>query len=302
MKNKPLTIYEYKNCGTCKKAIQYLDRKGLAYERIPIREQPPTLGELQRMAESMIKHIALVLILTLGMPLLPFSAVAQTSATPLRVGELPKHLALDIKESFWGWGALGLAVGAGITAGLWQYDHAISADLTQHAIFGTTGNTIFDHLGAPYTMAGASLVTTIVGTSLHDDKLQTTGESMMESLFLSELIVFGAKYAFHRTRPDGEKHSFPSGHTVGVFSSATVLQMMYGWKFGVPAYALASAVALSRVDAHTHFPSDVVMAAALGTVLAYGTSRLHKRLHNHFMTIVPNCSNNQYGLLLSRDF
>lgn len=49
MNSTSLKIYEYKNCGTCKKALQYLDRNGIAYESIPIREQPPTLSELQRM-------------------------------------------------------------------------------------------------------------------------------------------------------------------------------------------------------------------------------------------------------------
>ncbi len=49
MKNAHLTIYAYQNCGTCKKALAYLDRKGIAYKKIPIRDQPPTMQELKRM-------------------------------------------------------------------------------------------------------------------------------------------------------------------------------------------------------------------------------------------------------------
>lgn len=44
-----LKFYAYKNCDTCRKAIKYLDRKGVGYELIPIREQPPTKTELKTM-------------------------------------------------------------------------------------------------------------------------------------------------------------------------------------------------------------------------------------------------------------
>lgn len=44
-----MKIYEYKNCSTCRKAIQYLDSKKIAYERVAIVDSPPTLTELKRM-------------------------------------------------------------------------------------------------------------------------------------------------------------------------------------------------------------------------------------------------------------
>jgi len=42
-----LKFYAYKNCDTCRKARKYLDGKGIEYELIPIREQPPTKAELK---------------------------------------------------------------------------------------------------------------------------------------------------------------------------------------------------------------------------------------------------------------
>ncbi|MCB0394594.1 MAG: Spx/MgsR family RNA polymerase-binding regulatory protein [Bdellovibrionales bacterium] len=42
-------IYEYKNCSTCKKALQFLDKKKVKYEKIPIVEKPPTVRELKTM-------------------------------------------------------------------------------------------------------------------------------------------------------------------------------------------------------------------------------------------------------------
>ena len=50
---KPIRVYEYKNCGTCRKALKYLDEKGVSYERIAIREQPPSMAELKKMLKAL---------------------------------------------------------------------------------------------------------------------------------------------------------------------------------------------------------------------------------------------------------
>lgn len=44
-----LRFYEYKNCDTCRRAKKFLEARGVAFEAIPIREQPPTRAELTRM-------------------------------------------------------------------------------------------------------------------------------------------------------------------------------------------------------------------------------------------------------------
>jgi arsenate reductase (glutaredoxin) len=49
MKQENLKVYEYKNCGTCKKALKFLDVHGIAYQKIAIRETPPTMDELKQM-------------------------------------------------------------------------------------------------------------------------------------------------------------------------------------------------------------------------------------------------------------
>jgi membrane-associated phospholipid phosphatase len=74
------------------------------------------------------------------------------------------------------------------------------------------------------------------------------------------------KYSIRRVRPDDTPFSFPSGHTAVSFASATVLQRHFGWKIGVPAYALASYVGASRIQAKRHYFSDVAFGAALGIV------------------------------------
>lgn len=48
---KPLKVYSYDGCDTCRKAFKFLSERKIAHEVIPIREQPPTLAELKAMLE-----------------------------------------------------------------------------------------------------------------------------------------------------------------------------------------------------------------------------------------------------------
>ena len=47
-----LTVYEYAKCSTCRKALQFLDKHGVAYEKKPIVETPPSRAELVKMLEA----------------------------------------------------------------------------------------------------------------------------------------------------------------------------------------------------------------------------------------------------------
>ena len=215
--------------------------------------------------------------------------------------DIPRHLGMDMKETFWGWGSLILALGAGATGVLYTQDHKIQDSFETYALFGNTGDSVLGYMGAPYTMAGVGIILTGVGAGIHNTKLRTTGEAVLEALFWTELFTIGLKYAFNRTRPDGSGQSFPSAHASGAFSTATVLQMMYGPKAGVPAYALATLVAISRVDSDKHFASDVLMGAVLGSAIAYGTSRYHKKIHNNFV-LTPSFSSDMYGFNINGTF
>lgn len=42
-------VYLYHGCGTCKKAVKFLEASNVAFTAIPIREQPPTAAKLRRM-------------------------------------------------------------------------------------------------------------------------------------------------------------------------------------------------------------------------------------------------------------
>lgn len=47
-----IKVYTYKKCGSCRKATQWLDSKGIAYDEQAIRETPPTRRELQTMLNA----------------------------------------------------------------------------------------------------------------------------------------------------------------------------------------------------------------------------------------------------------
>ena len=48
-----MKIYVYKNCDACRKAVKWLRARGLDFEELPIREQPPAKDELKRMCDAM---------------------------------------------------------------------------------------------------------------------------------------------------------------------------------------------------------------------------------------------------------
>ncbi len=66
-------------------------------------------------------------------------------------------------------------------------------------------------------------------------------------------------------RPDG--YSFPSGHTISSFATATVLWFC-SWKLALPATCMAALIGFSRCYLFCHYPSDVVFGALFGIVIA----------------------------------
>ena len=44
-----MKVYEYAGCSTCRKALKFLDARGVAYQAVPIVETPPSTAELKTM-------------------------------------------------------------------------------------------------------------------------------------------------------------------------------------------------------------------------------------------------------------
>lgn len=97
-----------------------------------------------------------------------------------------------------------------------------------------------------------------------------------ESLAVTLGATFVLKYSIDESRPNGGSQSFPSGHTSVSFSAAEFMRKRYGWEYGVPAYAAASFVAYSRVEARQHHPQDVVAGAGIGILSSYIFTKPYK--------------------------
>lgn len=125
----------------------------------------------------------------------------------------------------------------------------------------TIGNFVFQ-IGAGFATYGA-------GKSMGNKKLAYTGRDIVRAQVVSQVMVQALKYTVRRDRPDqSNDKSFPSGHSASGFATATVLQRYYGWKVGVPAYALGSYIALARMSWNRHHATDVVMGAGFGIAAA----------------------------------
>jgi undecaprenyl-diphosphatase len=134
-----------------------------------------------------------------------------------------------------------------------------------------------------------SVLMIAAGAGIHDTTLRDAGRDSFESELLAAGVVTPLlKRAFGRARPiqnegshsfhplNGHFESFPSGHATNAFAFATAIAGHYdGWVVPTIVYTIASGVAVSRVNDHVHFPSDVVAGALIGHAVAKGILARH---------------------------
>lgn len=159
-----------------------------------------------------------------------------------------------------------LAIGAAAAFGSHAADKSVSRSLSTYktldeplepgAVIGST----------PFQL-GASFTTYAIARLTNHPRLTEVSADLFRAQLLAQGLTIGLKQGFRRQRPEGSGYAFPSGHTTVSFASATVLQRHYGWKLGLPAYGVASYVALSRVQMRRHYLSDVAFGAALGIAM-----------------------------------
>jgi membrane-associated phospholipid phosphatase len=111
----------------------------------------------------------------------------------------------------------------------------------------------------------------------------------VESTAISYLIQSSFKHAFGRSRPSSERgprsfeffggdKSMPSGEVTLAFTMAGVITSQYDqWWVKLLAYSLAAAVGAGRIARDSHWASDVVVSAALGTAVAKSVVWRHRK-------------------------
>jgi membrane-associated phospholipid phosphatase len=105
----------------------------------------------------------------------------------------------------------------------------------------------------------------------------------MRTVMLAYLANIGLKYVVRRPRPQLEglpplsstvtSLSFPSAHSTTSFAAARALTAGNGGLPAAPVYAVAKAMAVSRIYVGVHYPTDIAAGAAFGTALAELCSR-----------------------------
>jgi membrane-associated phospholipid phosphatase len=219
------------------------------------------------------KRVAmLAIVLTFAArPALAQTAAPEPAEKPPSFGSIFTDLGPDFLHLVsWQSGAI---LGVGGAASLLVHDS--DASITRRASQSLTVDTIFDQgagIGNGATQIGAALAVYGIGRAFHDATTASTGADLIEAQIVNAALTASIKVAVNRERPDGGSYSFPSGHSSASFATAAVLARHLGWRAGVPAYAVASYVAASRLPENKHYTSDVIFGAAVGIVAGRATT------------------------------
>lgn len=127
-----------------------------------------------------------------------------------------------------------------------------------------------------------------VGYFSKNSNLLGAGRDSLESeLWAAGVVTQAIKFAIGRNRPNADagtyhfepfssRDSFPSGHATNAFAAATAIAGHYDtWVVPTIVYSVATGVAMSRVNDHVHWPSDVVAGALIGRAVGRGIVNRH---------------------------
>jgi hypothetical protein len=118
--------------------------------------------------------------------------------------------------------------------------------------------------GSQYLHLPVAVAWWVVAGAAGSSRHAATGRDLLRAQIAAVSWTYGIKIPVGRTRPNGDPHSFPSGHASTSFATAAVLQRHYGWKAGLPAFLAAAYTGVSRVNANQHWASDVIFGSAVG--------------------------------------
>jgi membrane-associated phospholipid phosphatase len=203
--------------------------------------------------------------------------------------EFLKHLISDQKSIWtspahlrWADGAWLFPLAA-VTAGFLATDRSVPPALTSDQTKLNRYVSISNY--GLYSMVGATGGLYIWSKLSHDDHQRETGLLAGEAAIDSLAVATALKYAFGRERPYVDHglgnffqggDSFPSDHSLIAWSIASVIAHEYpGPLTQVGVYGLATLVSATRVMGQQHFPSDVVVGAAVGWLIGREVYRAH---------------------------
>jgi len=206
------------------------------------------------------------------LPTLDLAAAFQQPAgpppTPRHTGikAMAKELVTDVKLLPSKENLMWAIIGGGLALAV----HPADDNVNRALVGNTTAENFFKPgqvLGSLATLMGTSVAVYATGRIRDQPRVSHVGMDLIRSLAIAEGLTQTLKYTTRRERPDGSgATSFPSGHAADTFAFATAMERHLGWRFAVPAYVLASYVAISRLPANRHWLSDTVVGAAVGII------------------------------------
>jgi hypothetical protein len=173
------------------------------------------------------------------------------------------------------------AAGAGALGAFMAMDEPLNRLMARDGVPGAL-ETPFrwgEEWGRLRTMQFLSAGVYVGGLLSGSDAVRVTGRLMGEALVLSGLPAIALQYGLGRSRPvsgrgawdyhylewGNERQSLPSGHVTVAFAISTVLAKRIGETWAViPLYSAAGLTALSLGWTGEHWPSDLLIGAALG--------------------------------------
>jgi membrane-associated phospholipid phosphatase len=131
------------------------------------------------------------------------------------------------------------------------------------------------------------------GLIFDDDESRAVAQDGLAASIIAGGITEGLKLSVGRLRPNqhtaqGRKGvhyfepfhndpSFPSGHTTQAFAVATVISEHYdSLAVDIGAYGLAALVGYSRLESNSHYVSDVLAGAFIGTAVGRAVTSFNK--------------------------
>jgi hypothetical protein len=173
----------------------------------------------------------------------------------------------------------------GFTAALLVTDSQTSLHLSNNPDTLSRYRHISDY--GVYSMAGGAGGLYVLGLMTHNEHQRETGFLSGEAAIDALAVVEALKFSTRRQRPfqgNGTGpfwsggSSFPSEHAAAAFSIAGIVAHEYPSSFvRFMSYGLATVIGASRINAKQHFPSDVLVGAAIG----YLTSEYVYRQHHN---------------------
>lgn len=187
------------------------------------------------------------------------------------------------------WDVRDWALAGGAVAGVALVSVADEDGRALMAYVRNPGNTRIERFIEPFGAHGSLYILgglLATGTVLDDVKLRATAaEGLAAGLVAAGIITPALQKAIGRAKPReglpansfdgfGGDRSMPSGHTTQAFAVASVIAAEYDHPLvQVAAYGTATAVGVSRMYRRSHFLSDVVGAAVIGTVVGRAVAR-----------------------------